>query len=543
MRESHDYLIIGGGSGGAVMAGRLSEDANTSVCVLEAGGGGNSMLVNTPAATVAMLPTKLNNWGFETVPQPGFNGRCGYQPRGKTLGGSSAINAMVYIRGHRSDYDHWVELGNAGWSYDDVLPYFKLSEGNERFNDQYHGQNGPLAVSDLRSDNPLQQAYVDAGRQAGFPVIDDFNGAEQEGIGVYQVTQKNGERWSVARGYLLPHMDSRPNLTVHTKTRTLRILFDGKRAVGVEVSQGGKTRTIHANKEVIVAAGAFQSPQLLMLSGVGPADELAKHDIPLVHELPGVGQNLQDHPDFIFAYKSKSMDTLGVSLGGTVKLMKDIQRYRKDRRGAITSNFAEGGGFLKTREDLDAPNIQLHFVVALVEDHARKFHLSHGLSCHFCLLRPRSSGSVTLASADPQAAPLIDPGFFSHPDDVEDMVAGFKLTRKIMQQPALAPYITEDVFTADITSDDQIRQILRDRCDTVYHPIGTCKMGVDDMAVVDPGSLKVYGVEGLRVVDASVIPTLIGGNTNAPTVMIAEKAVDMIRGVSRVASDRAQGAA
>ena len=543
MRESHDYLIIGGGSGGAVMAGRLSEDANTSVCVLEAGGGGNSMLVNTPAATVAMLPTKLNNWGFETVPQPGFNGRCGYQPRGKTLGGSSAINAMVYIRGHRSDYDHWVELGNAGWSYDDVLPYFKLSEGNERFNDQYHGQNGPLAVSDLRSDNPLQQAYVDAGQQAGFPVIDDFNGAEQEGIGVYQVTQKNGERWSVARGYLLPHMDSRPNLTVHTKTRTLRILFDGKRAVGVEVSQGGKTRTIHANKEVIVAAGAFQSPQLLMLSGVGPADELAKHDIPLVHELPGVGQNLQDHPDFIFAYKSKSMDTLGVSLGGTVKLMKDIQRYRKDRRGAITSNFAEGGGFLKTREDLDAPNIQLHFVVALVEDHARKFHLSHGLSCHFCLLRPRSSGSVTLASADPQAAPLIDPGFFSHPDDVEDMVAGFKLTRKIMQQPALAPYITEDVFTADITSDDQIRQILRDRCDTVYHPIGTCKMGVDDMAVVDPGSLKVYGVEGLRVVDASVIPTLIGGNTNAPTVMIAEKAVDMIRGVSRVASDRAQGAA
>lgn len=543
MHESHDYLIIGGGSGGAVMAGRLSEDPGTTVCVLEAGGGGNSMLVNTPAATVAMLPTKLNNWAFETVPQEGLNGRCGYQPRGKALGGSSALNAMVYIRGHRSDYDHWAELGNSGWSYEDVLPYFKLSEGNERLNDEFHGQDGPLAVSDLRSDNPLQGAYVQAGREAGFPILDDFNGAEQEGVGIYQVTQKNGERWSVARGYLLPHMGQRDNLTVHIKTRTLRILFEGKRAVGVEVSQGGKTRTIHANKEVIVAAGAFQSPQLLLLSGVGAAAELAAHDIPLVHDLPGVGQNLQDHPDFIFGYKSKSLDTLGVSVGGSVKLMKDINRYRKERRGAITSNFAEGGGFLKTRADLPAPDIQLHFVIALVEDHARKFHLSHGLSCHFCLLRPKSRGSVTLASADPLAAPLIDPGFLSHPDDLEDMVAGFKLTRTLMQQPALAPFITEDMFTADVSSDDQIRDILRQRSDTVYHPIGTCKMGVDEMAVVDPASLKVYGLDNVRVVDASVMPELIGGNTNAPTVMIAEKAVDMIRGTSRVAQQQAQGAA
>lgn len=533
MSDLFDFIVIGGGSGGSVMAGRLSEDPALSVCLLEAGGRGDSAVINIPTGAVAMLPTRINNWAFETEPQPGLNGRRGYQPRGKALGGSSAINAMVYVRGHRSDYDHWAALGNPGWGWDDVLPYFRLSEHNERIRNDLHGQGGPLWVSDLRSDNPIHASYLEAARQTGLPVTDDFNGAEQEGVGIYQVTQKNGERWSAARAYLLPHMN-RANLDVRTGVQVLRILFEGTRAVGVEVRQGGETRVIRARREVILAAGAFQSPQLLQLSGVGPAQELRRLGIPVVADLPGVGANLQDHPDFIFGYRSRSLDTLGVSAGGSLRMLREILRYRRQRRGMLTSNFAEGGGFLKTRPELAVPDIQLHFVVALVDDHARKFHLSHGLSCHVCLLRPESRGSVGLHSRDPLAAPRIDPGFFQDPRDLEQMVEGFKLTRRLMQAPALASFITEDLFTADVRTDDDIRAVLRARTDTVYHPIGTCRMGSDDLAVVD-ASLLVRGLQGLRIVDASVMPTLIGGNTNAPTIMIAERAVDMIRGVSRVA--------
>ncbi|UIF89943.1 GMC family oxidoreductase [Cupriavidus sp. UYPR2.512] len=533
MNKTFDYIVVGGGSSGCVVAGRLSEDTSVSVCVLEAGGNGRDAVVTIPTGAVAMLPTTLNNWAFETMPQPGLNGRKGYQPRGRTLGGSSAINAMVYIRGHRRDYDTWAGLGNLGWSYDEVLPYFRLSEHNEHIDNEWHGRDGPLWVSDLRTGNPFHARYLEAARQAGFPLTDDFNGAEQEGVGIYQVNQKHGERCSAARAYLLPHIGRRDNLSVETHAQVRRILFDGTRAVGVEVLIGGSLHTFLARREVVLAAGALQTPQILMLSGVGPAAELARFGIQPVTHLPGVGKNLQDHPDFIFGYRTRSLDTMGLSIRGGLRMLREIRRFRRERRGALTSNFAEGGAFLKTRAELLAPDIQLHFVVALVDDHGRKMHLGHGLSCHVCLLRPRSRGTVTLQSSRPVDAPLIDPAFFQDTQDLDDMVAGFKMTRRLMQAPALADWITQDLFTANVSSDDEIREILRQRTDTVYHPVGTCKMGVDEDAVVDP-QLRVRGLHGLRIVDASIMPTLIGGNTNAPTIMIAEKAVDLIRGRSRV---------
>ncbi len=531
MSETVDFIVVGGGSAGCAVAGRLSEDPAVSVCVLEAGGGGDGAMVRMPVGALAMLPTKLGNWGFKTIPQAGLGGRRGYQPRGRMLGGSSGINAMIYIRGHRRDYDRWAALGNPGWSFADVLPYFKRSERNERWGGDLHGREGPLWVSDLRTDNEFHARYLQAAQSAGLPLNDDFNGIEQEGLGVYQVTQRLGERWSAARAYILPHLDQRPNLLVKTSVQATKILFQGRRAVGVEFIQDGVTRQMIARGEVILAAGAFQTPQLLMLSGIGDGVELGKAAVPVLHHLRGVGKNLQDHPDFILGYKIRGLGSAGISALGTLKLVRDFYHYRTKRRGMLTSNFAECGGFLKTRPDLDLPDIQLHFVLGLVDDHARKLHLGHGVSCHVCVLRPRSRGSVALAGPDPLAAPLIDPGFFDDPQDLEDLAAGFKIARRLMAQPSLADWITEDVFTAEVSRDDDIRAVLRRRSDTVYHPVGTCRMGSDEDAVVD-AQLRVHGIEGLRVVDASIMPTLIGGNTNAPCMMIGEKAADLIRGRS-----------
>lgn len=526
--KEFDYIVIGGGPGGCAVAGRLSEDPAVTVCLLEAGGSDDQMFVRVPFCTVLMLPTTINNWAFESIPQPGLNGRRSYQPRGKVVGGSSSINAMVYMRGHPSDYDQWAALGNDGWSFREVLPYFKKSENNEDFHDEHHGQGGPLNVAHLRSMNPFQQIYLEAGRQAGFKLIRDFNGAEQEGIGIHQVTQKDGERWNAARAYLTPHLATRPNLRVITGARARRILFEGKRASGVEFSQGGETRVLHARRECILSAGALQSPQLLMLSGIGDGAELQRYGIPVIHDLPGVGKNLQDHPDYVFNYRARSPDLLGVSVGGGLRLLRDMLRYRKHRTGMIASNGAEGGGFLRRFPDSPAPDFQLHFVVGLIDNHARKIHWGHGYSCHVCLLRPKSVGTVSLASADPAAAPVIDPRFYEHPDDLEAMVDGFKLTRKIMDAPALASIRSKEIYSAGIDSDDAIREELKNRSDSIYHPVGTCKMGIDPLAVVDP-QLRVHGIAGLRVVDASIMPMLIGGNTNAPVMMIGEKAADMIR--------------
>lgn len=529
MSNEFDYIIVGGGSAGCVLAGRLSEDPQVRVCLLEAGGNGDGLIVNVPAGAVAMLSKTINNWLFETTPQPGLNNRKGLQPRGKCLGGSSAINAMVYIRGHRWDYDNWAALGNNGWSYEDVLPYFRKSEHNERFNNEYHGTNGPLWVSDSRTDSPFHDYFLKAANECGIPTVDDFNGENQEGAGVFQVTQKNGERLSSARAYLFPYMGKRSNLCVETSAHVQRILFEGKRAVGVEFKQGNEVRTLRARKEILLSAGAFQSPQILMLSGVGDAKALGQHGIPVIHHLPGVGQNLQDHPDFIFGYTTHSPATFGFTAGGIWRALKATHTYRHKRRGLWTSNFAEAGAFVKTKPDLPAPDIQLHLVTALVDDHGRKLHFNQGYSCHVCLLRPRSRGSVQLAGRDPEVAPLIDPAFLSDPQDLEDMVEAYKITRRVMQSPSIARWMEKDMFTQNVKSDEEIRQVLRERSDTVYHPVGSCKMGVDEMAVVDP-QLKVIGIEGLRIVDASIMPTLIAGNTNAPVMMIAEKAADMIKG-------------
>jgi choline dehydrogenase-like flavoprotein len=524
--DTFDFIVIGAGSGGCAVAGRLSEDPGTTVALLDAGGSNDGWRVTAPFALA--LRNKANNWAFKTVPQKGLNGRIGYQPRGKGLGGSSAINAMVYIRGHRSDYDHWAALGNTGWSFADVLPYFKRSENNADFDGEYHGKDGPLSVNKLRTGNPVHDIFLQAAREAQFRLREDFNAEDQEGLGSYQVTQKNGERWSAARAYLNPHLETRRNLQVEMQAHATRILFDGKRAVGVEYIKGKERRQFRARREVILAAGAFQSPQLLMLSGVGDGQALAQNSIGVVHQLPGVGQNLQDHPDFVFAYASDYPHFVHSSLKRLPGLVRAIRQYRRERRGPITTNFAECGGFLKTRPDLAVPDIQLHFVVAMLDDHGRKRHKEAGFSCHVCLLRPKSRGSVTLAGPDPLRAPLIDPNFLGDDADLEAMVAGFKTTRRLMETPALRALQKKDMFTADVRSDDEIRAILRARVDTVYHPVGTCKMGTDAMAVVDP-KLRVRGVEGLRVADASIMPTLIGGNTNAAAIMIGEKAADMIK--------------
>ena len=527
-QQEFDYIVIGGGSSGCVLAGRLSEDPNVRVCLLEAGGGGEGWKVEVPCAAVISIPTKINNWAFETVPQKGLNGRKGYQPRGKCLGGSLAINAMIYIRGHRKDYDGWAALGNEGWSYDDVLPYFIKSENNGRIKNQYHGNDGPLSVTDLQSDNPLQQKYLQAAQEQGYKILDDFNGVEQEGLGVYQVTHINGERCSSARAYLLPHLE-RPNLTVEIHAQTHRILIENGAAVGVEYKQEGPLKQVFARRDVLLSAGAMQSPQILMLSGVGDQHELIEHGVEVKKHLPGVGKNFHDHPDFIFGYKVSQIEgTFGLSISGSIDLVKQIKRYRKERRGLITTNFAECGGFIKSSNEQVLPNLQLHFVVALVDNHARTMHTGHGISCHVCLLNPKSRGTIKISGPSIDDPLLIDPDFYSDESDLEEMVKGFKMTKQLMESNAFKSVIKQDLFTAHVQTDEDIRQVLRDRSDTVYHPVGSCKMGVDNMAVVD-ARLRVYGIQNLRVVDASIMPFVVNGNTNAPAIMIAEKAVDMIR--------------
>ena len=374
----------------------------------------------------------------------------------------------------------------------------------------------------------MQQIFLQGAREGQFRIREDFNADEHEGLGIYQVTQKNGERWSAARAYLHPHIGSRANLRVETNAHATRILFEGKRAVGVEFRQGKELRQIRARREVIVSSGAFQTPQLLLLSGVGDATALGRHGIASVHHLPGVGQNLQDHPDFVFGYMSDNPNFNGLSLKAIPRLLRAIRQYRRERRGPMTSNFAECGGFLKTSPELEVPDIQLHFGMALADDHGRKRHRGTGFTCHVCVLRPKSRGHVALGSPDPLAAPLIDPNFFGDEADLETMVAGFRITRRLMETPALRALQKKDMFTEGVETDEEIRELMRQRVDTVYHPVGTARMGSDPMAVVD-ARLKVHGLEGLRVVDASVMPTLIGGNTNAPTIMIGEKASDMIK--------------
>jgi choline dehydrogenase-like flavoprotein len=530
----YDYVIVGGGSAGSTLAARLTEDKTITVCLLEAGGRGDSLVVRAPAGVVAMLPgrPKINNWAFNTVPQAGLNGRRGYQPRGKALGGSSAINAMLYVRGHKSDYDEWADLGCEGWGWNDVLPYFIKSENNEIGADGMHGAAGPLQVSHQKSPRPVTEAFIDAATQLQHRRVADFNTGDNEGVGLFQVTQfhdraKNGERCSAAAAYLSP-VSGRTNLTIITGAHASHLILDGKRATGVAYLKGRQQSNVSARREVILAGGAFNSPQLLQLSGIGRPEDIQRHGIRVVHELPGVGQNLQDHLDFILCYKSKDTDNFGIGMRGTANLLKHMLQWRKDGTGMIASPMAEGAGFLKTSAALDRPDIQLHFVISIVDDHARNLHPGYGYSCHVCVLRPRSTGEVFLQSADPLAAPGIDPRYLSDRADLDVLIKGAKMARAIMDAPAMAKYKHKQLFMTGNETDAELEQHIRSRADTIYHPVGTCKMGVDDLAVVDP-QLRVHGIEGLRVVDASVMPRLIGGNTNAPTIMIAEKAADFIR--------------
>lgn len=524
-----DCLVIGGGSGGCTVAGRLSEEPATQVAVLEAGGTGDGWIVNTPAALFLMVGSTINNWHFTTVPQMGLGGRRGYQPRGKCLGGSSSINAMVYTRGNRADFDGWAALGAPDWSYTDVLPYFIRAEDNDQFHDAYHGQGGPLGVSRSLSDTPLLSVFLQAAAEAGFKICADFNGEDQEGLGPYQSTTRGGERCSAARAYLQPHLATRGNLRIETHAYVTRILFEGKRAVGAEYLQHGRRRQLRARREVILSAGVFQTPQLLMLSGVGDTQSLKNHGIVPMHDQPMVGQHLHDHPDFVFGYASEAPYMLGFSLAEATVLLGAIGQYAKTRRGPLASNIAECGGFLKSSPDLATPDLQLHFGGAIIDDHGRKFHWGTGFSCHVALLHPKSRGRVGLEGPDPHSPPMIDPNFFGDPDDLEVMVKGFKITRRLMDAPALTALRTRDLFTADVKSDDDIRAALRARVDTVYHPVGTCRMGQDPRTSVVDQRLRVHGMEALRIVDASVMPRVVSANTNAATIMIGERAADFIR--------------
>ena len=529
--EEFDYVIVGAGSAGSVLASRLTEDPDVTVCLLESGGPDKSILIHAPAGFVGMVATRYNNWAYDTVPQAHMDNRVCYQPRGKTLGGSSSINAMLYVRGNRWDYDHWAGLGNPGWSYDEVLPYFKRAENNETHGaSEYHGAGGPLNVAELRTPSALSKAFVKAAVLNGIPETADYNGADQFGSFLYQVTQKNGERCSAAKGYLTPNL-SRPNLCVKTHALSARVIMEGKRARGIAYYQGSQLKEVRARREVILSAGAFGSPQLLMLSGIGPAKHLQALGIAVVHDLPGVGENLQDHIDQVQSYYADSRsETFGISPRAAVKMAKGVFEWRKQRTGVISTSIAEAGAFLRSSPEVAVPDLQLVFVVALVDDHGRKMHASHGFSSHIEVLRPYSRGTVKLASADPRVAPKIDPNFLADERDLNLLVKGVQLQMDILQSDPLKPWRGKMLYPVQRDDTAGIIADIRARADTQYHPTSTCKMGPasDSMAVVD-AQLRVHGLEGLRVVDASIMPTVTGGNTNAPTIMIGEKAADMIR--------------
>ena len=536
MSKTFDYIIIGAGSAGCVLANRLSADPGARVLLLEAGGRDRNPLFRLPMLMGKLFQSGVYNWHYHTEPEPFLNGRSLYWPRGKVLGGSSTINGMIYVRGNRHDYDRWSQMGLPGWSYEDVLPAFRRSEGHIQRNGEYHGSGGELTVCRARGSNPLHEIFINAGVEAGHPANDDFNGEGQEGFGRFDFTIKDGKRWSTSRAFLQPVLD-RENLTVETGALTKRIVVENGRAVGVEYLQDGETKTAHADREIVVSAGTVNSPQVLLLSGIGPADEVAAHGIEPVHDLPGVGKNLQDHVDCVMSWECTRPVTLYSDLRAD-KLAWSMIEGMMFGRGIVTTFPYEGGAFLKSDDRLEAPDIQLHFMPALEKTANLHFpnpfkrkdttESDHGFTMRVGPVNPESRGEITLRSANPSDAPRIQANYLQSDFDLQTMIAGIRMTREVIAQKSFDPYRGKELAPGpEAASDADLETWLRATAMTTFHPVGTCKMGTDPNAVVD-ARLKVHGIEGLRVADASIMPIISSGNTNAPAIMIGEKAAEFM---------------
>jgi choline dehydrogenase-like flavoprotein len=522
----YSYIVVGAGAAGCVVANRLSENPENTVLLLEAGGTDWNPLIHMPIG-FTKLTTPDVNWGFSTVPQPQMNNREMWYPQGRTIGGSTSINAMIYIRGHKNDYDTWRDQGNEGWGYDGVLPYFKKSENNERLNNEFHGIGGDMNVTQQAAPNELTKAFVRSAQEVGIPFNYDVNGAVQDGVTFYDVTQRDARRESSATAFLNP-AKKRKNLTVSTRSMGARILFEGDRAVGLEYLKNGKKTVAYAEKEVILSGGAVNSPKLLLLSGVGPADELKKMGVPVVHNLPGVGKNFQDHMDVYI-----TAETAPVSFNMEDRPDRAIShgiQYALFKTGPITACVAEAGAFIRSSDKVENPDIQIHCLPAYVIDHGKQRVKGHGVTINTCNLRPKSIGSVTLKSTNPTDHPNIDPNFCGDAEgyDWKISMEGFKWGRKILAADAFKDLIKKEHMPGvDVKDENQIRKYIKEWSKTDYHPVGSCKMGHDEMAVVDP-QLRVHGLRGLRVIDASIMPTLMSGNTQAPSIMIGEKGAAII---------------